>query len=110
MTIFDPSEKVEFIATQCLHYDNYAGCQYFLERVEVNGKSGLVCGEDADDCGTHSKVILPPIYNDISICKISSEKAIYKKYAVFGNGSKIGEFTLVLNSWIPRIPRQPQNN
>ncbi len=110
MTIFDPGEKVEFIASQCLHYDNYQGCRYFLERVDVNGKSGLVCGEEMDDCGTHSKVILQPIYNEIRLRRISSDKAIYKKYAVFANGSRVGEFTLVLNSWMPRMPAEPRNN
>ena len=110
MTIFDPSEKVEFIASQCLHYDRYQGCRYFLERVDVNGKSGLVCGEEVDDGGTHSKVILPPVYNEIKICKISSTKAIYNTYAVIANGSKLGEFTLVLNAWKPRMLSQAQNN
>ncbi len=42
MTIFDPSEKVEFIAIQPLYYDRYSGCQYFLEQVNVNGKCGLI--------------------------------------------------------------------
>ncbi len=76
MTIFDPSEKVEFIAIQSLYYDRYSGCQYFLEQVNVNGKC----------------------------------KAIYNKYAVFANESKIGEFTLVLNAWVPRIDPRSQNN
>ena|SRR3990172_12739397 len=106
MTIFDSSEKVEFIATQCLHYDRYSCCRYFLERVDVQGKYGLVCGEEADGCGTHSKILLQPIYHEIQIHKISSPKAIYDKYAVFANGSKIAEFTLVLNSWVPCINHQ----
>ena len=110
MTIFDASEKVEFIATQSLHYDNYQCCQYYLERVYVDGKCGLVCREVLDDCGCHSKVLLQPIYNEISIRKISSHKAIYDKYAVFANGSKVGEFTLVLNAWVPLPSSQAQHN
>lgn len=100
MTLFHSSEKVELIATQSLHYDSYHCCQYYLERVRVNGKCGLACEEVLDDCGTHSKVLLQPIYTDIQIRKISSEKAIYDKYAVFANGKKVGEFTLVLNAWV----------
>jgi hypothetical protein len=102
MTIFDSSEKVEFIATQSLHYDQYSGSQYFLERVEVKGKCGLVCGEQSDEHGIHSKMILPPIYNEIKIYKISSQKAIYNKYAVIADGDRVGQFTLVLNAWVPR--------
>ena len=48
MTIFNASEKVDFLATQTLHYDRYAGCQYLLERVDVDGKCGLVCVEEVD--------------------------------------------------------------
>ena len=110
MTIFDVGEKVEFVATQSIHYDNYQGCQYYLERVDVNGKYGLVCEEVLDNCGTHSKILLQPIYSEIKIRKISSHKAIYKKYAVYANGSPVGEFTLVLNAWVPRIPPELQNN
>jgi hypothetical protein len=102
MTVFDANEKVEFLATQALHYDRYIDCQCYLERVDVNGKYGLVCGEESTEYGDHSKVILLPIYNDIEIRKISSPKAIYKKYAVFANGTRIGEYTLVLNAWVPR--------
>lgn len=101
MTIFDVTEKVEYIATQSLHYDRYSGCQYFLERVEVQGKSGLVCGEELDGYGSHAKVLLEPAYTEIEVCKISSRKALYDKYAVFGDGKKIGTFTLVLNAWVP---------
>ena len=101
MTIFDASEKVEYLAVQSLHYDQYAGCRYFLERVNVQGKCGLVCGEEVDDCGIHSKVVLQPIYHDIEIRKISSPKAKYDKYAVFADGHKVGQFTLVLNAWVP---------
>jgi len=101
MTIFAASEKVEFLATQCLNYDRYACCLYFLERVDVDGKYGLVCGEQSDEYGTHARVLLPPVYNDIKIMKISSRKAIYDKYVVFANGDKIAQFTLGLNAWVP---------
>ena len=102
MTIFDSNEKVEFLATQSLHYDRYVDCEYYLERVDVDGKCGLICGEELDEHETHSKILLEPIYDEINICKISSHKAIYDKYAVFANGTKIGECTLVLNAWVPR--------
>jgi hypothetical protein len=101
MTIFNAGEKVEFLATQCLNYDRYCCCTYFLERVDVDGKYGLVCGEESDEYGTHEKVVLPPVYNDIRVSKISSKKAIYDKYNVFANGNKIGQFTLGRNSWVP---------
>ncbi|HSL46085.1 MAG TPA: hypothetical protein VK897_21805 [Anaerolineales bacterium] len=101
MAIFDTREKVEFLATQTLHYDRYSCCQYFLERVQVDGKCGLVCGEELDEHATHLKILLQPIYNDIEVYKISSHKAIYDKYAVFADGNKIGQFTLVLNAWVP---------
>jgi hypothetical protein len=101
MTIFDPNEKVEFLAAQCLHYDRYVDCQCFLERVDVDGKSGLVCAEESDERGTHSKILLEPIYDEIRIRKISSHKAIYDKYAVFADGIRVGQFTLVLNAWVP---------
>ena len=110
MTIFDTNEKVEFIATQSLHYDRYQCCQDLLERVDVNGKYGLACEEVLDDCGTHSKILLQPIYNEIKIQKISGEKAIYDKYAIFANGDKVGEFTLVLNAWVTRVPLEMQHN
>lgn len=110
MTIFDANEKVEFIAIQSLHYDRYSGCRYFLERIHVDGKCGLVCGEEVDDCGTHSRVLLEPVYTEIKVCRISSQKAIYDKYAVFADGNRIGQFTLVLNSWVPRIPPEPRHN
>jgi len=100
MTIFDSNEKVEFLATQCPHYDRYVDCQCFLERVDVNGKYGLVC-EESNESGTHAKVLLEPVYDEIEIHRISSPKAIYNKYAVFANENKVGEFTLVLNAWIP---------
>lgn len=108
MTIFDTQERIEFLATQCLDYDRYACCEYFLERVDVNGKVGLVCGEQSDDFGTHARVLLPPVYNDIQITKISSPKAIYDKYLVFANGHQIGQFTLGLNAWVP-LPYFNQN-
>ena len=101
MCIFDPNEKLDFLATQSLHYDRYAEHQYFLERVEVNGKYGLVCGEKSDEAGTRTKVLLPAEYEQINVSKISSSKAIYKKYVVSANGTKVAQFTLVLNSWVP---------
>jgi hypothetical protein len=109
LTIFDSNEIVEFIATQSIHYDNYAGCRYFLERVQVNGKYGLVCGEELDECGTHSKVLLEPVYDEITVNKISGKRALYDRYEVFANGSKVGEFTLVLNAWIVRPPQLHNN-
>jgi len=101
MCIFDPSEKIDFLAAQALHYDRYAEHQYFLERVEVDGKYGLVCGEQSDEAGMHTKVLLPAVYDEIKVSKISSSKAIYKKYVVSANGTKIAQFTLVLNAWVP---------
>ena len=101
MTIFTDKEKIEPLAAQSLHYDRYSGCQYFLERVRVEGKCGLVCGEELGEHLTHWKVLLPPIYDEIGVRKISSHKAIYDKYAVFADGNKVGQFTLVLNAWVP---------
>ncbi|HSB01025.1 MAG TPA: hypothetical protein VLE49_10275 [Anaerolineales bacterium] len=108
MTIFDSSEKEEYLATQCLGYDKYSCHRYFLERVDVLGKYGLVCGEEAEDCGSHAKVLLQPVYKEIRVCKISSPKAIYDKYAVFVNGNQMGIFTLGLNSWV--LCKNYQNN
>ncbi len=108
MAIFDVSEKEEYLAAQCTNYDRYCCHRYFLERVDVQGKYGLVCGEETEDCGTHSKILLQPIYNEIRVCKISSPKAIYDKYAVFVNGDQMGIFTLVLNSWV--LCRNYQHN
>jgi len=102
MIIFAASEKVEFIATQKFHYDNYSGYQYSLERVDVAGKCGLVCVEELENGGNHPRIILPPIYDEIEIWKISTTKANFDKYAVFADGERIGEFTMVLNCWIPR--------
>ena len=101
MTIFNASEKVEFLATQCLNYDRYSYCLYYLERVDVGGKYGLVWGEQSDEYGTNAKVLLSPVYNDIKITKISSTKAIYDKYVVIADGAKVGQFTLGLNAWLP---------
>jgi hypothetical protein len=101
MTIFDTTEKVEFIAAQNFHYDNYSGYQYYLERVDVKGKCGLVCVEETEEGVTHSKVVLPPIYNDIQVRKISTPKANYDRYAVIANGKKLGDFTMVTTEWIP---------
>ena len=100
MTIFDSNERVEFIAIQNFHYDNYSGYEYYLGRVDVNGKCGLVCVEELENCGTHSIVILQPIYEDIQLQKRSTTKANYDKYIVLANGKKIGEFTMVLNEWV----------
>ena len=100
MTLFDANEKVEFIAAQNFHYDNYSGYQYYLERVEVKGKCGLVCIEDIENCGTHARVLLEPVYNDIKIRKISTTKANYDRYAIFANGSRVGHFTMVTNEWV----------
>ena len=101
MTFFDVNEKIEFIATQNFHYDSYAGYQYYLERVDVNGKRGLVCVEEVQGCGTHSTVILEPVYNDIQIRKISTPKANFDRYVVVADGKKVGDFTMVLNAWVP---------
>ena len=108
MTPFKASDKAEFLATQCLNYDRYSCCQYFLERVAIDGKYGLVCGEQSDEHGLREKVLLPPAYRDIQISKISSPRATYDKYAVFADGKRIGHFTLVLNAWVPR--RELQKN
>jgi hypothetical protein len=101
MSMFDTKEEVESLAKQSLNYDRYSCCEYFLERVNVDGKYGLVCGEQSDEHGMHAKVLLPPVYHDIKITKISSTRAIYDKYVVFANGDKIGQFTLGLNAWVP---------
>jgi hypothetical protein len=101
MTIFTDKEKIEPLAAQSLHYDRYSNCQYFLDRVRVDGKCGLVCGEELEEHPTHLKILLQPIYNEINVRKISSPKAIYDKYAVFADGSKVGQFTLVRNAWVP---------
>ena len=101
MSVFDPSEKIEFLARQTLHYDRYNGRQYFLERVEVNGKYGLICVEQSDEYGTHTRVLLPPVYHEITVTRISSDRAIYKKYEVAADGARVALFTLVLNAWVP---------
>ena len=102
MTLFATNEKVELVATQSFKYDNYYGCQYSLERIDVNGKCGLACVEEQENCATHAKVLLPPVYEEIRVRKISTPKANYDRYAVFANGDRVGEFTMVLNSWVPR--------
>jgi hypothetical protein len=101
MNRFDPEEKVEFLARQMLHYDRYAGRQYFLERVEVHEKYGLICVEQSDEYGTHTKVLLPPIYDEIHVSKISSHKAIFNKYVVYANGIKVALFTMIRDEWVP---------
>src|SRR6266498_3532279 len=110
MSIFDTREKVEFIAMQNFHYDNYSGYKYYLERVDIKGKCGLVCIEEQENCVTHSTILLPPIYNEIKVCKISTTKANYDKYVVLANGTRIAEFTMVLNEWIPQFDFDPRNN
>jgi len=102
MTIFATDEKIEFIANQEFHYDNYSGFEYYLERVDVSGKCGLVCVEELEKGCSHSKIILPPIYDKIEIRKISTPKANFDKYAVYADGNRVGEFTMVLNCWIPQ--------
>ncbi len=101
MSIFDTNEKIEHIAAQNFHYDRYIGYQYYLERVDVDGKFGLVCAEELESGESHSKIVLQPVYDDINVQKISTVKANYDRYAVFTNGKKAGDFTMVLNEWIP---------
>lgn len=101
MINFAANEKIEHLAAQTLHYDRYAERWYFLERVEVDGKYGLICGERSDEYGVHTNVLLPPIYDEIKVSKISSHKAIYDRYVVFTNGIQVAQFTLVLNAWVP---------
>jgi hypothetical protein len=100
MTIFDASEKIELIASQNFKYDCYSDYKYYLERVDVSGKCGLVYVEEKENCGVHSMVLLQPIYNDIKVCKVSTPKANYDKYVVYANGKRLGEFTMVINEWI----------
>ena len=102
MTIFAANEKVEFIAAQRFHYDSYSGYQYYLERVDVGGKCGLVCVEELENGAKHPRIILPPSYDEIEIRKISTKKANFDKYVVFADGKRVGEFTMVLNCWIPQ--------
>lgn len=103
MNIFDPEEKVEFLARQTLHYDRYAGRQYFLERVEVHDKYGLICVEQSEEYGTHTKVLLPPVYDEINVSKISSHRAVFNKYVIYANGIKAALFTMVRNEWVPML-------
>jgi hypothetical protein len=102
MTLFAANEETQLVAAQSFKYDNYSGCQYSLERIDVNGKCGLACVEEQEHCGLHARILLPPVYEEIRIRKISSPKAIYDRYAVFANGDQVGDFTMVLNSWVPR--------
>lgn len=101
MNIFEADEKIEFLARQTLHYDRYAGRQYLLERVEVDHKYGLIRVEQSDEYGSHTKVLLPPVYDEIHVMKISSDKAIFNKYVVYANGIKIALFTMVRDEWVP---------
>lgn len=100
MTLFTPNERIEYIAIQNFHYDNYDGRLCCLERVEVNGKYGLACKEELEGGGSHTHILLQPIYDEIHIRKISSPKANYDRYAVFADGTQVGEFTMVVNSWV----------
>lgn len=100
MTIFNAGEKIAFIATQNFKYDSYSGSRYCLERVDVDGKCGLVYVEEQENCGMHSRILLQPIYHDIKVCKISNPKANFDKYVVYANGTRLGEFTMVINEWI----------
>ena len=50
----------------------------------------------------HATVLLRPVYSDIRVCKISTPKANYDRYAVFANGDMIGSFTMVTNEWVLR--------
>lgn len=117
MNIFDPEEKVEFLARQTLHYDRYAGRQYFLERVQVHDKCGLICVEQSDEYGTHTKVLLPPVYDEIHVSKMSSDKAIFNKYVIYANGINVALFTMVRDEWVPilcpnkeHVPAQVSHN
>lgn len=101
MNIFNAEEKIEFLARQTLHYDRYAGRQYLLERVEVDHKYGLICVEQSDEYGSHTKVLLPPVYDEIHVTKISSHKAIFNKYVIYANGIKMALFTMIRNEWVP---------
>jgi hypothetical protein len=102
MTLFAPGETIERVATQSFKYDNYSGCHYSLERIDVNGKCGLACVEEQEDYGVHARILLPPVYKEIRIRKISTRKANYDRYAVFANGDRIADFTMVLSSWVLR--------
>jgi hypothetical protein len=100
MTLFAAGERIEFIAIQNFHYDNYDGRLCCLERVEVNGKYGLACHEELEDGSSHQHILLEPVYEEIQIQKISTPKAHYDRYAVLADGRQVGEFTMVVNSWI----------
>jgi glutathione peroxidase-family protein len=99
MALFKQGERIEYIAIQNFHYDNYDGHLCCLERVEVNGKYGLACKEEVEGAGTHTHILLQPIYNEIHIRKISSPKANFDRYAVIADGEQVGEFTMVVNAW-----------
>jgi len=104
-SIFTPGEQIEDIAIQNFHYDNYDGRLCCLERVEVDGKYGLACKEEAEGGGKHTRILLEPVYDEIHIRKISSTKANYDRYAVFADGQQVGAFTMVTNAWV-----KPSNN
>jgi len=99
-SLFTAREQIEFIAVQNFHYDNYDGRLCCLERVEVDGKYGLACQEELEGGGTHSHILLQPVYGEIQIRKISSPKANYDRYAVIADDNQVGELTMVVNSWV----------
>jgi hypothetical protein len=99
-TLFNSGERIEDIAIQNFHYDNYDGHLCCLERVEVDGKYGLACKEELEGGGCHTHILLQPTYEEIHIRKISSPKANYDRYAVFADGKQVGQFTMVTNSWV----------
>jgi glutathione peroxidase-family protein len=99
-TLFNPGERIEEIAIQNFHYDNYDGRLCCLERVEVNGKYGLACKEELESGGTHTHILLEPVHAEIHIRKISSAKANYDRYAVFADGEQVGQFTMVTSAWV----------
>ncbi len=71
MTLFAANEEIQLVAAQSFKYDNYSGCLYSLERVHVNGKCGLACVEEQENFGLHARILLPPVYEEIRIRKIS---------------------------------------
>jgi len=99
-TLFTQGERIEDIAIQNFHYDNYDNRLCCLERVEVNGKYGLACKEEMEQGGKHTHILLQPVYNEIHIRKISSPKANYDRYAVFADGEQVGQFTMVTSAWV----------
>ena len=102
MALLITTEKIERVAAQSFKYDSYSGCCYALERIAVNGKYGLACVDEQEECGAHARILLPPVYEEIRIRKVSTPRANYDRYTVFADGEQVGDFTMVLNSWVPR--------